>query len=49
MQHGNVPLEIAAGKGHTKTVERLLEAGAIANYQNKVITFEHVVALYNVH
>ena len=38
IQFGGVPLEIAAGKGHTKTVQRLLEAGANVNYQYKVMT-----------
>ena len=38
IQYGNVPLEAAAMKGHTKTVQRLLEAGANINHQNKVMT-----------
>ena len=33
---GSVPLGIAAENGHTETVKRLIEAGAIVNYQNKV-------------
>ena len=31
-----VPLSIAAGEGHIKTVLRLVEAGATVNYQDKV-------------
>ena len=31
------PLGVAAQKGHTQTVQRLLEAGANINYQDKVI------------
>ena len=38
LQYGNVPLGIAAGEGHTETVQRLLEAGANVNHQNKVMT-----------
>ena len=36
-QYGDVPLGIAAGKGHTETVQRLLELGANPNHQNKVV------------
>ena len=44
LQYGNVPLETAAQKGHTETVQRLLEAGANVNHQNKVMT--HTTANY---
>ena len=30
------PLEAAAEKGHTEIVEKLISAGAVINYQNKV-------------
>ena len=38
LQYGSVPLVIAAEKGHTETVQRLLEAGANVNHPNKVMT-----------
>ena len=38
IQYGSVPLEVAAQNGHTKTVQRLLEAEANVNRQNKVMT-----------
>ena len=38
LQYGSVPLGIAAQKGHTETVQRLLEAGANVNHQDKVMT-----------
>ena len=37
-QYGSVPLGIAAQNRHTETVQRLLEAGANVNHQNKVMT-----------
>ena len=38
LQYGNVPLVVAAENGHTETVQRLLEAEANVNHQNKVMT-----------
>ena len=32
----SVPLEVAAEEGHTETVKRLLEGGALVNYQSSV-------------
>ena len=37
IQDGAVPLGIAAEHGHSQTVQRLMEAGAIINHQKKVM------------
>ena len=37
-QTGDVPLGTAALKGHTQTVQRLLETRTNVNHQNKVMT-----------
>ena len=45
IKYGSVPLGIAAVKGHTETVQRLLELGANPNQQNKVITDCHIIII----
>ena len=48
-KNGNVPLGIAASKGHTETVQSLLELGANPNRQNKVITDCHIIIVDYTH
>ena len=44
LQYGSVPLEIAGRRGHTNIVQRLLDAGANVNHQDKVILSTYTLA-----
>ena len=49
IKYGSVPLEVAAAKGHTETVQKLLELGANPTQQNKVITDCHIIIVDYTH
>ena len=49
IKYGGVPLGTAAAKGHTETVQRLMELGANPNHQNKVITNCHIIIVDYTH
>ena len=49
MQDGDCPLYIASQEGHDKTVEILLQAGAVVDLQNKVESYYSSLGENGVH
>lgn len=48
LQHGSVPLGVAAARGHDKTVKKLLELGANINQQTKVNIEDIVIFIMSI-
>ena len=49
IQEGNCPLRVASDKGHDKTMEILLQAGATVDLQNKVDSYYLLLLENGVH